>query len=303
MTTIESEVPQGTVEPRGSLRWTEAGLVGMICIWGLNFAVAKRALETLDPLAFNALRYVLASAFVFVVLRSQGRVVLPAREDWGRIALLGLLGNGLYQLAFIVGLDLTTAGSSALMLAVMPVFVLLLELWSGERHGLRAWVGAAASVLGVALVSGATLRLVGSEALLGNLLLIAAAALWALYTQGSHPLIRRYGSIRATAWTLWTGATFIFAMGIPALGAQDWGGVDPLAWVGLLYSAFLSIGLAYLIWYRSVGRLGGARTAIYSNLTPVVALVAGLVLLGEQVTPLSLLGAVLVIGGVMLVRS
>lgn len=275
----------------------------MVCIWGLNFAVAKRALETFDPLAFNALRYLLASGFVFAVLRRQGRLEMPPREDWVRIVSLGLLGNGLYQLAFILGLDLASAGSSSLMLAVMPVFVLLLELWSGVRHSTKAWVGAAASIVGVGLVSGAALRLGGADALLGNVLMITAAALWALYTQGSHTLIRRYGSIRTTAWTLWSGAVFIFFMGVPSLLTQDWRAVDGLSWGGLFYSAFLSIGLAYLLWYRSVGKLGGSRTAIYSNVTPVVALAAGAIWLGEQLTLLSLLGAVMVIGGVMLVRS
>src|SRR5690606_11810447 len=132
---------------------------------------------------------------------------------------------------------LTTAGSSSLMLAVMPVFVLMLELWSGVRHGARAWVGAFASILGVALVSQAALRIVGSDALVGNVLMISAAALWALYTQGSQPLIRRYGAIRATAWTLWSGATCIFLIGVPSLSRQDWGAIDAISWGGLLYSA------------------------------------------------------------------
>ena len=303
MTTIESEAPTEARAEASSRGWTEATLLGMVVIWGLNFAVAKRALETLDPLAFNALRYLLASAFVFVVLRRQGRLDLPAREDWKRIGVLGMLGNGIYQLVFIIGLDLTTAGSGSLMFAVMPVFVLILERWSGVRHALRSWVGAAASIVGVGLVSGAALRLVGAEALLGNLLMIAAAAFWALYTQGSQPLIRRYGAVRTTAWTLWTGAGFIFLVGVPSLLRQDWAAVDGVSWGGLFYSAFLSIGLAYLLWSRSVGKLGGSRPAIYSNLTPVVALAAGALWLGERVTALSLIGAVLVIGGVMLVRD
>jgi drug/metabolite transporter (DMT)-like permease len=79
--------------------------------------------------------------------------------------------------------------------------------------------------------------------------------------------------------------------------------VDTVSWAGLLYSAFLSIGLAYLLWYRGVARLGGSRTAIYSNLTPVVALAAGALWLGEDLTLLSVVGAALVIGGVMLVRE
>lgn len=303
MTTGGDGVVAGNPRPQSSLGWTEASLAAMVCIWGLNFAVAKRALETLDPLAFNALRYLIASAFVFVVLRTQGRLVMPARADWSRIVILGIFGNALYQLAFIVGLDLTTAGSASLMLAVMPVFVLVLELWAGTRHGAGAWVGAAGSIVGVALVSRAALRVEGSTALLGNLLMICAAAFWALYTQGSQPLIRRYGAVRSTAYTLWAGAAAIFALGIPSLLRQDWTLVDTMSWAGLVYSSFLAIGLAYLLWYRGVSRLGGSRTAIYSNLTPVVALAAGALWLGEQLTPLSMLGAALVIGGVMLVRA
>ena len=285
------------------LGWTEASLALMVVIWGLNFAVAKRALETIDPLAFNALRYAIASAFVYLVLRRQGTLEMPARSDWARIAALGILGNTLYQLAFIFGLDLTTAGSASLMLAVMPVLVLALETWGGTRHGPRAWVGASGSILGVALVSRAALNLAGTEALLGNLLMIGAAAFWALYTQGAQPLIQRYGSVRTTAYTLWAGGIGIFLMGIPALLRQEWSLVDRVSWAGLLYSAYFSIGLAYLLWYRGVSRLGGSRTAIYSNLTPVVALAAGALWLGEQLTLQSVLGAVLVIGGVMLVRD
>src|SRR5690606_10857312 len=84
---------------RGSLAWTEASLALMVCIWGLNFAVAKRALASIDPLAFNAMRYVIASVFVLVVLRVQGRLVMPARTDWPRILILGIFGNTIYQLA------------------------------------------------------------------------------------------------------------------------------------------------------------------------------------------------------------
>lgn len=294
---MDAEKPE---EGRG---WTEATLILMVCIWGLNFAVAKRALATFDPLAFNAVRYVLASLFVLFVLRRQGRLELPARIDWPRLLVLGVFGNAIYQLAFIVGLNLTTAGSGSLMLAVMPVFVLALDVWGGERHSARAWFGAAGSLVGVGLVSRAALRLEGTEALLGNLLIIFAAAFWALYTQGSRPMIRRYGAVRTTAWTLWSGAVIIFLMGIPSMLRQDWGAIDAVSWAGLLYSAFFSIGLAYLLWYRGVGRLGSSRTAIYSNLTPVVALAAGALWLGEAVTPLSLLGAGMVIGGVMLVRA
>lgn len=282
--------------------WTEASLALMALIWGVNFSVVKWALQAFEPLGFNALRYTLASAFVFAVLRWQGRLRLPRREDVPRILALGLIGNLIYQMAFILGLDRTRAGNASLMLALVPVIVMLLELRREGRHGARAWIGALLSVVGVALVSGTALRMEGSLTLIGDLILIGAAVVWAVYTVGSRPLIERYGSIQTTAWTLWTGALGLVLFGLPSLLDQRWDVVTPAAWGGLLFSSLFSIGLAYLLWYQGVERLGGTRTAIFSNVTPVVALLTGAIWLGERLTLLSVTGAALVIVGVMMVR-
>jgi len=281
---------------------TELGLAGMILIWGVNFAVVKRALEVFDPLGFNALRYLLASIFVYAVLRSRGRLRMPRREDVPRVLVTGLLGNFIYQMAFILGLDRTRAGNASLLLALVPIFILLLSRKSEPNQGLAVWAGVILSVCGVALVSGSALRVEGVDTLLGDLLLLGAALVWALYTVGVRPLLSGYGSIQATAWTLWAGGAAIFIAGVPSLIRQDWASVDGVAWVGLFYSAVLSIGLAYLLWYRGVEKIGGARTAVYSNLTPVVALATGWIWLGESLSPLGFVGAAMVLIGLMTVR-
>jgi drug/metabolite transporter (DMT)-like permease len=79
--------------------------------------------------------------------------------------------------------------------------------------------------------------------------------------------------------------------------------VSPGAWAGLWFSAIMSIGLAYLIWYRGVEKIGNTRTSIFSNLTPVVALAVGALWLGERPGPLALLGVAVTLSGVLLVRS
>jgi drug/metabolite transporter (DMT)-like permease len=164
----------GPVPPWG---WTETALALMVFVWGVNFAVVKRALEAFDPLAFNALRYPIASAFVFVVLRAQGPLALPERRDWPRILLLGVLGNVVYQMAFILGLDRTLAGHASLILALTPVFTAFLSSLTGhERPGPRTWLGAALAAAGVALVTGSALTLGGGSkrALQGDLILLGA---------------------------------------------------------------------------------------------------------------------------------
>ncbi|HEX8904355.1 MAG TPA: DMT family transporter, partial [Longimicrobiaceae bacterium] len=74
-------------------------------------------------------------------------------------------------------------------------------------------------------------------------------------------------------------------------------------WLAVVFSALFAIGLAYLIWYRGVETIGNTRTAIFSNLSPVVAVVAAAVLLHEHPSEWALAGAALTLGGVMLVRS
>ena len=280
---------------------TELALGLMVVIWGVNFAVVKWALLVIEPLGFNALRHVLASLFMLGVLAFRRRLGTPARVDVPRIVILGVVGNVAYQMAFIFGLDRTRAGNASLMLALVPIFLMLFGGGGGGRRRF-AWVGALLSVLGVALVSGSALRLEGTETLVGDLLMIGAAVMWAGYTVGARPLIDRYGPIRTTAWTLWVGSVGLFLAGVPSLIGQDWSAVGLAAWGGIFYSSVLSIGVAYLLWYRGVQILGGARTAVFSNLTPVVALAAGAIFLDERLTLFSLAGAVLVLSGILLVR-
>lgn len=301
--TVRDDAPSPP-ETSGGAGWTEASLAALVLIWGVNFSVAKWALAVFDPLVFNALRFVAASLLVGAALRLGGRVPLPRREDVPRVLALGLAGNVLYQMAFILGLDRTYAGHASLMLATVPVWVPLLSLLRGEeRPGARTWTGVLASVAGVGMVTGSGFALEGGEVLLGDAILLGAAVVWALYTVGARPLVRRYGSLAVTAWTLWVGTVGLVAAGVPALPGQRWEEAGPAAWGALLFSGVFSIAVAYLIWNRAVDRLGGTRTAIFSNLTPVVALAVGALWLGERLTPLSLLGAALVIGGVAWVRG
>ena len=283
-------------------RLAEIGLLFLVVVWGLNFVVVKWALEVFEPLGFNALRHVIAAVFLVVVIIIRGGVRLPARGDLPRIVFLGIAGIFLYQMIFVVGLQWTRAGNASLMLALVPLFLLAMEAFRGERNP-RAWLGAIVSLAGVALVSGSSLQMEGTETLYGDLLLIVAAGVWAVYTIAGQPLLNRYGPLPPTTWSLCVGAFGLMVIGLPSVIRQDWSVVGPMAWAGVFFSSILSLGIAYLLWYRGVQVLGGSRTAIIANLAPLVALSAGALLLGERLTPWSALGAAMVVGGVIYVRA
>lgn len=285
--------------------WTEASLLFMVLVWGVNYSVVKAALAELDPLAFNAIRFCIASAFVYLVLRAQGALGLPERRDALRIVALGVVGNVIYQGLFIVGLDHEQAGATSLLLAISPVLTAFLSAVTGhERPGARTWAGAAVAVAGIALVTGGGSRSAGGgNTLAGDAILISAAAAWSAYTVGSRPMVRKYGSVRTTAWTMWVGAVGLTLIGAPAIARQRWAAVDWRGWGGLFFSAFFAIGLAYLIWYRGVEKIGNTRTAVFSNLNPVVAMISAAILLHERPSPAAIAGAALILAGIMIVRS
>jgi len=153
----------------------------------------------------------------------------------------------------------------------------------------------------VVLGSGDGLSL-GAETLEGDLLMVGAAVLWATYTVGSAGLVRRYGSLRATAWTLWSGTPVLVLLGTPSLLRTRWESMSAWIWVGVAYAGVFSVGVAYLLWYRGVSRLGTSRTAVYSNLVPVTALLTAWAWLGEVPTTWQVTGAAIILVGIYLAR-
>ncbi len=285
---------------------THAGLLALALIWGVNFPILKAVLEHVEPLALNALRFPLAAVVLALLLPRGVGESRPRREDVPRIVGLAVLGHGLYQLAFIEGIDATLAGNASLLLATTPVWALILSVARGhERADGLVWTGVGVTVAGMALVvlGGRGPVAVGGSTLRGDLLMIAASLLWALYTVGGRRPVERYGALRLTAWTLWAGTPLVVAAGVPQLRTTEWGAMGPWVWAGVGYSAVFALAVAYLIWYRGVRRIGTARTAAYSNLVPVAALLTAWLWLGEVPAPLQLAGAAVVLAGLTATRK
>jgi drug/metabolite transporter (DMT)-like permease len=283
-----------------------AALLMMVLIWGINFPVAKAALAELSPLAFNALRFPLAGLVVFAALAHRGTFVWPAPGERLAVLALGILGNVFYQQFFIFGLSLTRAGTASLLLAATPIMTALLSAAVGhERVGVRTWIGVLATFAGIALVvasAGGGASDAPESRLLGDALMIGASVSWAVYTVGSRRFVERYGTVQFTAWTLWTGALLLCLIGLPAVLRTEFRTISASAWIGVIYAGALSIGLAYLIWYYGVQRIGNTRTAAFSNLVPVVALAAAWIHLGEVPTGGQLLGALVILAGITLAQ-
>lgn len=99
------------------------------------------------------------------------------------------------------------------------------------------------------------------------------------------------------------GTAIMLPLSIPWLLDQDWSGIAASAWLGIAYAALLAIVYSYFVWSYALSRIGVAHTAVFSNITPIVALAAGWMMLGERPSLTQLLGVALVLTGVFMVRS
>lgn len=277
----------------------------IVClIWGLNFSITKLALQEIPPLPFTAVRFVIASILLWLVVRLiEGPEKIPA-QGLKTLVLLGLLGNTCYQLTFTVGLDRTTATNSALILSTVPTVVAVFAGILGlERITARIGWGIAVGTLGVALVIAT--RGVGFHAgtLLGDLLTVVAVLCWAGYTLGLRRVAPGISSLRVTSITTIAGTPGLLLAGLPGMFRLEWQRVPIKAWAALGYAAVFSLVIAYLLWNRSVKAVGGTRTAVYMCVTPLVAAGGAWLLLGERPHLVQGVGAILIVTGVLLTRT
>ena len=284
----------------------DPGLILMAAIWGINFSVLKVLFRDLEPLAVNALRFPLASLALWTLVRRLPGSSMPKSGDIARVILLAALGHVAYQLCFIFGLDWTFAGNAGLLLATTPIWTVILSSAVGhERPGPWVLAGIIAAFGGMFLViagRGDALDF-GSNSLRGDFLMVISAILWSIYTVGGRKLVLQYGALRITAWTLWVGTPGLVLMGVPSLLRTDFAAISPSAWLGVMYSGLMAIAVAYLLWYRGVQRLGNSRTALYSNLVPIAALITAWIWLGEVPSGLQIAGAAVILAGLWLAQS
>lgn len=278
----------------------------MSIIWGINFTAVKGALSDFNPLAFNAVRFSIASLFLLTALWLRERKIGICRKDLRRFVMLALIGNTAYQLFFINGIALTTATNSALLLATTPIFIVLFgALLKVEKITSRTVQSVVLSFTGVLMIILGTGRIptLGDQSIIGDLLVIGNPICWSIYTVLSKPMLNEYSPLKLTAITMAIGTIPLVLIGIPSLETQNWSAVSVYSWMGLMFSAIGAVGIAYVLWYMGVDHLGGARTALYENLVTVFAVASAWIILFESMTVTQIAGAAFVFISLYLVAK
>ena len=284
------------------LEMMKARLVWLILcvIWGSTWLFIKLGLEDLPPLTFAGIRFVIACVVLFIWIRIR-RLQLPrARADWMLLAVTGILSFALsYGLVFW-GEQYISSGLAALLQATIPAFGLIFAHFHlpGERLSWAKIIGVVLGVLGVGVVFSNQLAVAGWQALAG----CVALTLSSVFVAYSNVLVKARGTKMdpaiLAAGQMFFGTLLLVAVGIALEGNPlrlHW---SPMAVVALLYLALIGSVIAFLLYYWLVVNIDVTKSMLIALVTPVVAVLLGMIVLNEQIGWRTLIGGAMIMIGI-----
>ena len=279
-------------------------IAGVVVVWAGSFSVIKAALdEGVAAIDIAILRYAVAvPGFAFILWRARGLPGLT-RRDAVRIVAAGLLVVLGYHLFLNIGTRYTTSGIAALVVALAPGMTLVLAALAGlERIRLRHVVGLSLAFTGVVVVvalgSGQSLSL---ESAKGPLLVLGAPLSFALYNVILKPLLGRYDLLALTAATSLVGTIGLVPL-VRSSTVDVVTDASPEVAAYVLYLGVLATLLGYIAWNAGLRGLGPTRSVTYAYAIPALAVVFGAIFLDEPITAWLVVGAVLIVGGIVLAQ-
>jgi len=224
------------------------------------------------------------------------------RADLGKVAVVGCLGIGGYQILWSLGLDWTYATNSALLFSLQPIFgALYVGITGGEPVGRKAMLGMALALAGTSLIilrPDVHLHLSPST-LKGDLVTALACLCFAVcFSAWAKPLLARYSPLRLVGYCMVGGSLVIWLVALVPAANLSWRAVGANAWWALAYAVVLSGVLGHVFWYEGIGRIGVTRTLVYQYMVPIWAVVFNHLFLGEPVCLQQAAGGALILWGV-----
>lgn len=295
--------PATAIRGRGAS--SDVILLIAVALWALSYTVVKFALREFEPLVLPVFRFGIAGVVLLIILRFREGTVGVQREDLVRLALAGFFGVALTQLTFVYALVFATASDNALIGATAPIVTAVLATLVGlERSGRRYWTAAVIGLVGVVLIvvgSPGGFRLgsglLGDALALGTVVTASVSALLIL------PLLTRYSVYRVLTYELLIGTAMLVPIALPQFLAQDFSSITPGTWAALAYLVLATGVVTNLLYVTAMGRIGASRAAIYRYLQSFLGVLFAVLLLGERVGVIQLLGGAIVVTSVILSRS
>ncbi len=281
------------------------GILAANIFFAINLSTVKYLTENsfIKPFAINILR-VGISALLFwgLLLFTSDKQYKIDKKDRGRFILCALCGIALNQSFFIKGLSLTYSIHAALLLLITPIIISLAAVFIlKEGFSFMKIAGLLLGITGaVILISARNNTGSGRDIILGDILIILNAIVYAAYFILVKPLMLRYNPLNVMRWIFTIGLIGIFPLGFNELTAIHWPAFGFNEWASIILVVIAGTFLAYLFNVYGIKTLGASVTGTYIYTQPVFASIIAMIFLGEKLELYKIVSAVFIFSGVFL---
>jgi drug/metabolite transporter (DMT)-like permease len=303
--------------PNRAVMAASIGLV--VAVWAVNFIAAKIGLRYLPPVTMASFRvaiaglsmlpaYLICSRLPAFADARQARMKGFTRSDLWTFFYLGFFGVVINQMCFTMGLRYTSVGHAAVIVGMGPIYTLVLAvLFRLERATWHKVVGMAIAFLGVAVLASENGISPRSPSLLGDAITMTGSIGFATYAVLGKRVAGRYDALTMAAFNHFAGAIIILPVALYQARAlarsSRWHSIPWQGWMALLYMAVFSSAMAYIFYFWLLRYLEASQLSAFTYLLPVLAVILGIVWLGERGSLMQIAGGVLALAGVYWVES
>lgn len=275
----------------------------LCCIWGSTWLFIKLGLEDLPPITFAGIRFVIATTILFSIIAIR-QVKLPrSRAELILLAITGVLSFSLNYGLIFWGEQYISSGLAAVLQATIPAFGLVIAHFYLPEESLT-WAriaGVLLGVIGVGVVFSSELTVAGPQALAGSV----AVVLSSMFVAYSNVLVKARGmnldpAVLAAGQMLF-GLIPLLLIGIPLEGNPINFRWTTMAVVALFYLAIVGSVIAFLLYYWLMKNMDVTNTMLIALVTPVFAVILGMLVLDERLSWRTLLGSAMIMSGIALI--
>ncbi len=281
-----------------------AMLVGAMVLWGASWVSKKIAVSAAPPLTIGFLRFASASVvfliFMIAIKRPPHRTF--SKSDLKALLPIGIVGVFGYETMELLGLQLTTAAQGAIIDGFQPVTIAIFAFIILRENLARRWqyIGFLFGFLGIISVVGTQFLAGLGEHVLGDIVLIGATCVWAIYSALGKRAMGSMDALDMTAGGIFIGTIFF---GITSLTEEWWllpAMSDPIFWANILFLGMIMTFLCFLLYFESIRNIGATRAGIFVSLIPVSGTILSFLVLNEAILSSFWLGLFLVTIGIVI---
>lgn len=269
-------------------------------IWGGMYVVSKVVLEIIPPFTLVTLRLLLGGLTLWLIRIFRGENKIKSNQMW-QVFGVGSIGYGISLGFQFVGTKLSTAANASLVTSVTPAFILVFAwIILRERITILRLIALLVSTLGVIAVIDPSTAELNPTMFLGNLSLLAAALTWALYSVLIRIVTRKLDVLTVSLIAFLGGLPIVIPLGTWELSRTVLGSISLGTFEGILFLGIISTALAMYLWNTAFAILDASVASLTFFAQPVVGSLLGWFFLKETISPLFLLGGLLILVGLVL---